>query len=71
MKRYHLPMCQAMNSTVMNDSTYYRSRTPNAPALGSLSIQIQAFTYIKVYEPRIHSLLSTQDLGMPHYERHK
>ncbi|KHG05957.1 hypothetical protein F383_32097 [Gossypium arboreum] len=48
-----------------------RSCTPNVPAFDSLSIRIQAFTYIKVYKSRIHNLPSTQDLGMSRYERHK
>ncbi|KHG03206.1 hypothetical protein F383_27493 [Gossypium arboreum] len=50
MRRYHLPMSGAMNSTIMNDATYCRSRTPNALAFDSLSIQTQVFTYIKVYK---------------------
>ncbi|MFQ6658911.1 hypothetical protein Gotur_028000 [Gossypium turneri] len=41
-------MSWAMNSTVVNDATYYKSRAPNAPAYGSLSIHTQAFTYVKV-----------------------
>ncbi|KHG19354.1 hypothetical protein F383_26297 [Gossypium arboreum] len=40
MRGYHLLTSQAMNSTVVNDTTYYRSRTPNALAFGSLSIRI-------------------------------
>ena len=64
MRGYHLPIPRAMNSTIVNDATNYRSRTPNAPAFGSLSIRTHAFTYIKVYESRIDSLSSTQDLGM-------
>ncbi|MFQ6646226.1 hypothetical protein Gotur_020240 [Gossypium turneri] len=64
-------MSRVMNSTVMNDVTYCRSRTPNVPTLGFLSIRTQAITYIKVYESHIHSPPSTQDLGMSHYKRHK
>ncbi|KHG23393.1 Zinc finger protein [Gossypium arboreum] len=54
-------MSQAMNFIVLNDTTYSRSRLPNTPAFSSLSIQTQAFTYIKVYESRIHNPSSTQD----------
>ncbi|KHG13376.1 hypothetical protein F383_19467 [Gossypium arboreum] len=71
MRGCHLPMSRAMNSTIVNDTTYYKSRTPNTPAFNSLSFRTQSFTYIKVYESRIHSSSSTQDLGMPHYECHK
>ncbi|KHG14894.1 hypothetical protein F383_17660 [Gossypium arboreum] len=48
MRGYHLPMFQDMNSTIVHNTTYYRSHTPNAPTFSSLSSQIQAFTYIKV-----------------------
>ncbi|KHG26287.1 Pregnancy zone [Gossypium arboreum] len=58
MRGYHLPMSRAMNSIVVNDATYYRSRTPYAPAFYSLSIRTQAFTYIKMYKSCIHSSLS-------------
>ncbi|MBA0561170.1 hypothetical protein Golob_018019, partial [Gossypium lobatum] len=54
------------NSTVVCDATYFRSRTPNAPAFDSLSIRTQDFTYIKVYKPYIHSLSSIQDLDINH-----
>ncbi|KHG29146.1 hypothetical protein F383_11558 [Gossypium arboreum] len=67
MRGYHLPMSRVMNSTIVNDTTYYRSRIPNKPAFGSLSIRTQAFTYIKVYKSHIHSLSSTQDLGISHF----
>ncbi|MBA0638331.1 hypothetical protein Godav_005305 [Gossypium davidsonii] len=53
-----------MNSTVVKDATYCRSRTPNKPTSSSLSIRTQAFTYIKVYELRINSLSSNQDLDL-------
>ncbi|KHG01294.1 hypothetical protein F383_21097 [Gossypium arboreum] len=46
-------------STIMNNATYCRSYTPNALAFSSLSIRTQVFTYIKVYESRIHSPSST------------
>ncbi|KHG27430.1 hypothetical protein F383_12378 [Gossypium arboreum] len=55
MTEYHLPISWAMNSTIVNDATYCRSHIPNALAFGFLSICTQAFTYIKVYESRIHS----------------
>ncbi|KHG08589.1 Phosphoglycerate kinase [Gossypium arboreum] len=38
MRGYHLPMSQAINSTIVNDTTYCTSRTPNIPAFSSLSI---------------------------------
>ncbi|MFQ6642965.1 hypothetical protein Gotur_018052 [Gossypium turneri] len=38
MRGYHLPMFWAMNSTIVNNVTYYRSHTPNALAFSSLSI---------------------------------
>ncbi|KHF98149.1 hypothetical protein F383_37234 [Gossypium arboreum] len=38
-KGYHLPMFWAINSIVMNNATYDRSRTPSAPAVSFLSIQ--------------------------------
>ncbi|KHG13542.1 hypothetical protein F383_18696 [Gossypium arboreum] len=38
MRGHHLPMFWAMNSTIVNDATDYRSSTPNALAFGSLSI---------------------------------
>ncbi|KAH1038569.1 hypothetical protein J1N35_040312 [Gossypium stocksii] len=63
MKGYHLPISWAMNSTDVNDATYCRSHTPNAPAFSFLSVRTQAFTYIKVYKSCIHSPPSTQDLG--------
>ncbi|KHG15730.1 Eukaryotic translation initiation factor 3 subunit C [Gossypium arboreum] len=63
-------MSRAMNSTVVNDTRYYKSCTSKALAFGSLSIRTHAFTYIKVYESHIPNLSSTQDLGMPHYECH-
>ncbi|KHG25790.1 Acetaldehyde dehydrogenase [Gossypium arboreum] len=68
---YHSTMSRAMNSTIVNEATYCRSHTPNAPIFDSLSIRTQAFTYIKVYELCIYSPPCTQDLGMPHYEHHK
>ncbi|KHG06749.1 Pregnancy zone [Gossypium arboreum] len=71
MRGYHLPMSQAINFTIVNDATYYKSHTPNALAFDSLSIRTQAFTYIKMHESHIHSLSSSQDLGMSHYEHHK
>ncbi|KAA3476898.1 Pregnancy zone [Gossypium australe] len=46
-------MSRAMNSTIVNDTTYYRSCTPNAPAFSSLSIRTQAFTYIKLKGARV------------------
>ncbi|KHG22623.1 hypothetical protein F383_29856 [Gossypium arboreum] len=67
MRRYHLPVSRAMNSTVLNCATYCRIHTPNGQAFDSLPIRTQAFTYIKVYESYIYSLPSTQDLGMSHY----
>ncbi|KHG21233.1 Pregnancy zone [Gossypium arboreum] len=59
MRGYHLPISRSMNFTIVNDATYYKSRISNTPAFGSLSIQIQAFTYIKVYESCIYSPSST------------
>ncbi|KHG18449.1 hypothetical protein F383_24168 [Gossypium arboreum] len=50
MRGYHLPMPQVMTSSVVNNATYYRCCTPNAPTFGSLSIRTWDFTYIKVYE---------------------
>ncbi|KHG26797.1 hypothetical protein F383_05384 [Gossypium arboreum] len=38
MRGYHLPISQAMNTTVVNGATYCRSHIPNAPAFSSLSI---------------------------------
>ncbi|KHG03181.1 hypothetical protein F383_27814 [Gossypium arboreum] len=38
MKGYHLTVSWAMNFTIVNYATYCRSRIPNAPAFGSLSI---------------------------------
>ncbi|KHF97425.1 hypothetical protein F383_36622 [Gossypium arboreum] len=38
MRRYHLLISWAMNSTIVNDATYYRSLIPNALAFNSLSI---------------------------------
>ncbi|KHG17553.1 Vesicle-associated membrane protein [Gossypium arboreum] len=38
MRAYHLPMFWVMNSTVVNDTIDYRSRTPNASTFSSLSI---------------------------------
>ncbi|KHG03660.1 hypothetical protein F383_27855 [Gossypium arboreum] len=38
MRGYHLPMFWATNSIIVNDTTYYRSHTPNALAFSSLSI---------------------------------
>ncbi|KHG03393.1 hypothetical protein F383_27702 [Gossypium arboreum] len=38
MRGYHLSISWAINSTIVNNVTYYRSRIPNALAFGSLSI---------------------------------
>ncbi|KHG21403.1 Pesticidal crystal cry1Bc [Gossypium arboreum] len=67
---YRLPMFWAMNFTVVNDYILQKSY-PNVQAFNSLFIWTQAFTYIKVYKSRIHSLPSTHDLCMPHYEYQK
>ncbi|KHG05336.1 Taste receptor type 1 member 2 [Gossypium arboreum] len=58
---YHLPMSWAMNSTIVNDATYCRSCIPNALAFNSLSIQTQAFTYVKVHS---HVYIVHHPLGM-------
>ncbi|KHG27077.1 Semaphorin-1A [Gossypium arboreum] len=71
MRGYHLPMSRATNFIIVNDATYCRSRTPNAPAFNVLFIRTQAFTYIKVYESHKYSPSSTQDLSMSHNEHHK
>ncbi|KHG05079.1 hypothetical protein F383_30766 [Gossypium arboreum] len=38
MRGYHLPMSRDMNSIIVNDATYYKSRILNAPVFDSLSI---------------------------------
>ncbi|KHG06005.1 hypothetical protein F383_32887 [Gossypium arboreum] len=38
MRGYHLPISRAMNSTIVNDTTYCRSCIPNTPTFGSSSI---------------------------------
>ncbi|KHG16199.1 hypothetical protein F383_22845 [Gossypium arboreum] len=38
MRGYHLPISRAMNSTIVNDTTYCRSPIPNVLAFHFLSI---------------------------------
>ncbi|KHG04410.1 hypothetical protein F383_29261 [Gossypium arboreum] len=45
MRGYHLPMSWAMNSTIVNDATYYRSRITNTPVRFQTYLNLDFYLY--------------------------